>query len=75
MTITYFENASPATMKLLLAVTLFRCSICHRLKDPRSIMLGTRLLERELDRPPSRGTACVECAGFLIRKWEKGERQ
>ncbi len=68
MTTTYFEN-SPATIKLLLAATLFRCSVCHRLKDPRNIMLGTRLLERELDRQPSRGTACVECAGFLMRKW------
>lgn len=69
--ITYFETASPATMKLLLAATLWRCSVCGRLKDSRTIILGTRLLERKLDRPPSRGTACAECAGFLVGKWEE----
>ena len=71
MTITYFENASPATMKILLAATLWRCSVCHRPKDPRTIVLGTRLLERKLDRPPSCGLVCAECAGFLARRWEE----
>lgn len=68
---THFEDGGPATIKLLLAATLFRCSICHRPKAPRSIMLGTRLLQRKLDRPPSRGSVCVECALFLARKWEE----
>jgi len=71
MTTTYFETSSPATMKLLLAATLFRCSICHRLKAPRNIALGTRLLERKLDRPLSRGPVCAECARFLAGKWEE----
>lgn len=70
-TTTYFETSSPATMKLLLAATLFRCTICHRLKAPRSIALGTRLLERKLDRPLSRGPVCGECAGWLVGKWEE----
>ena len=71
MTTTYFETASPVTMKLLLAATLWRCSLCHRPKDPRTIALGTRLLERKLDRPPSRGGVCAECARFVVGKWEE----
>lgn len=70
LTTTHFEIASPATMKLLLAATLFRCSICHRLKAPSNIAQGTRLLELKLDRPLSRGPVCGECAGWLARKWE-----
>jgi len=68
--ISAFEGG-PATMKVLLAAILWRCSICHRLKDPRNIALGTRLLQRELDRSPSRGPVCAKCAEFLAGKWEE----
>lgn len=70
----YFEGG-PATMKLLLAATLWRCFLCHRLKEPRDIAAGTRLLERRLDRPPSRGGACAGCARFMVGKWEEKDNE
>jgi len=74
-TSTYFETASPATMKILLAATLWRCSVCHRPKDPRNIASGTRLLQRKLDRPPSRGGVCGECARFMVGEVEGGKNE